>query len=194
MELGEMFPDETTATAWFEQARWPDGRVCGHCGSDDTYGTPNRKPQPYRCSGCKQYFSARTGTVLAHSRLPLRKWAFAVYLVLTNLKSVSSIKLRRDLKVTQKTAWFMLHRIRAAWVQDQTVRFAGPVEVDETYVGRLERNKHESRRNRAGRGPVGKMAVVGQSNIRELDTGAQMESVVQAMCGRRLTYNELIAA
>ena len=118
MELTEMFPDEDAAVAWFETVRWADGRRCPHCGVTDTYGTPNRRPMPYRCSGCKTYFSVRTGSVLANSRLPLRKWAFAIYLVLTNLKSVSSMKLHRDLGVTQKTAWFMLHRIRQAWIQD----------------------------------------------------------------------------
>lgn len=183
MELAEMFPDETAATVWFENARWPNGRVCADCASADTYEAPNRKPQPYRCSGCKQYFLVRTGTVLANSRLPLRKWAFAVYLVLTNLNSVSSMKLHCDLKVTQKTAWFMLHRIRQVWVQDRAVRFAGPVEVYETNVGRSERNKYESARIRAGRGPVGKVAVVG---IKDRDSGKVAARVVENVVGPTL--------
>ena len=89
--------------------------------------------------------------------MPLRKWAFAIYLELTSLKSVSSMKLHRDLGVTQSTAWFMLHRIREAWSRS----FAGPVEVDETYVGGKERNKHERKKLHAGRGPVGKTTVIG---------------------------------
>ena len=91
----------------------------------------------------------------------MRKWALAVYLVCTNLKSVSSMKLHRDIGVTQKTAWFMLHRIRETWAVESGVVFAGPVEVDEAYFGGLERNKHESKKLKAGRGTVGKVAVVG---------------------------------
>lgn len=160
LEMADLFADEAKAEAWFEAERWPEGRRCPHCGSDDTYETPKRKPMPYRCKGCKTYFSVRTGTALQHTRVPLRKWAYAIYFVLTNLKSVSSMKLHRDLGVTQKTAWFMLHRIRTTFVQSPE-RFFGPVEVDTTYVGGLEGNKHASKRLRAGRGPVGKTAVVG---------------------------------
>ncbi len=133
-ELTEMFPDEEAAVRWFEGVCWPDGRICPRCRGENTRETPRRKPMPYWCSDCKSYFSVRTGTALECSRLPLRKWAFAIYLVLTNLKSVSSMKLHRDLKVTQKTAWFMIHRIREAWADDNDT-FDGPVEIDETYMG-----------------------------------------------------------
>ena len=94
------------------------------------------------------------------SLLPLRKWAFAIYLHLTSLKGVSSMKLHRDIGVTQKTAWFMLQRIRKAWESDDSP-FAGPVEIDETYMGGRERNKHKGQKLKAGRGTVGKTAVVG---------------------------------
>ena len=94
------------------------------------------------------------------SLLPLRKWAFAIYLHLTSLKGVSSMKLHRDIGVTQKTAWFMLQRIREAWESDDWP-FTGPIEIDETYMGGRERNKHKSRKLKAGRGTVGKTAVVG---------------------------------
>ena len=97
------------------------------------------------------------------SKLPLRLWAWAIYLEMTSLKGVSSMKLHRDLNIRQATAWFMLHRIREAFADVRMV-FDGPVEVDESYFGGLERNKHESKKLRAGRGPVGKTAVVGMKD------------------------------
>ena len=95
---------------------------------------------------CRSYFSVRTGTAIARSNVPLRKWALAIYLCLTSLKSVSSMKLHRDIGVSQKTAWFMLHRIREAWQVETGGVFAGPVEVDETFIGGKAHNMHASRR------------------------------------------------
>ena len=161
LELARMFPDEQTATAWFERYVWSDGRCCGHCGSIVTRPVPHAKPMPYWCTDCRSYFSVRTGTALERSKVPLRKWAFAIYLEITSLKSVSSMKLHRDLGVTQSTAWFMLRRIREAWGSPAKNAFSGPVEVDETYMGGKERNKHEHKKLHAGRGPVGKTAVIG---------------------------------
>ena len=113
--LMDIFPDEDTARRWFEAAVWGAHRCCGKCGSLKTREVPNAKPMPYWCTDCRSYFSVRTGTALEQSKVPLRKWAIALYLELTSLKSISSMKLHRDLHVTQKTAWFMLHRIREAW-------------------------------------------------------------------------------
>ena len=156
-----MFPDEASAVAWFERTIWFDGRCCGHCGCLNTKPVPNAKPMPYWCPDCRKYFSVRTGTPMARSNIKLRKWVIAIYLCLTSLKSVSSMKLHRDIGVSQPAAWFMLHRIREAWALQPQGAFVGPVEADETFVGGREKNKHEARRLHAGRGPVGKMAVVG---------------------------------
>ena len=161
--LMEMFPNEETAAQWFEAQVWPDGRCCGHCGCVGTKTVPNANPMPYWCPSCRSYFSVRTGTALERSRVPLRKWAIAIYLEITSLKSVSSMKLHRDLGVSQPTAWFMLHRIREGWKSsDGGGQFAGPVEVDETYFGGKRRNMSNAKREElTGRGAIGKTAVVG---------------------------------
>ena len=158
-----MFYSEDVATRWFEQTLWPEQRCCGHCGSIATSEVPNRKPMPYRCRDCRKYFSVRTGTPIAKTNLPLRKWAVAIYLELTSLKSISSMKLSRDIGVSQPAAWFMLHRIREGWSGlSGNPPFSGPVEVDETYMGGKRRNMStEKREALTGRGPVGKVAVAG---------------------------------
>ncbi len=162
IELTEMFPDEDSAVRWFEAIHWSEGRYCGKCGSVETRKIPDRKPMPYWCNGCKSYFSVRTGTSMEKSRLPLRKWVFAVYLYVTSLKGVSSMKLHRDLKITQKTAWYMLHRLREAWDESGLEAMLGPVEVDETYIGGKRKNMPKAKRKLlTGRGAVGKTAVIG---------------------------------
>ena len=163
-DLFDMFPNEDAAREWVESVIWPNGRCCGKCGSTNTRPA-SHKTMPYWCTDCRGYFSVKTGTPLASSNIPLRKWAIAIYLCLTSLKSVSSMKLHRDLKVSQKTAWFMLHRIREAWMpKSGGGKFAGPVEVDETYMGGKRANMSNAKRKElagAGRGAVGKTAVVG---------------------------------
>ncbi len=162
MQLMEMFPTEEAATMWFESVLWTRERCCGHCGSVRTKEA-SHKYMPYWCSDCRSYFSVRTGTPMANSKVPLRKWAIAIYLCLTSLKSIASMKLGRDIGVSQPTAWFMLHRIREAWAGNKgDGDYSGPVEVDETYIGGKRRNMSKSKREAlTGRGSVGKTAVVG---------------------------------
>lgn len=141
MELFEMFPDEESARLWFEAQIWSHGPVCPQCGAQDRVAeVPNHNPMPYHCGDCRKYFSVRIGTVLEQSKVSLRKWAIAIYLEATSLKGVASMKLHRDLKVTQKTAWFMLHRIRESWAHDRSEMFDGPVEADETFFGGKMKN------------------------------------------------------
>ena len=129
-----MFPDEDTAIRWFENLVWENGRYCPRCGCNKTRVAAKTSGLPYYCPGCRRAFSVRIGTTLERSKVPLRKWAFAIYLEMTSLKGVSSMKLHRDLRISQKTAWFMLHRIRESWAVECEEPFRGPVEVDETYI------------------------------------------------------------
>ncbi|MDE0440200.1 MAG: IS1595 family transposase [bacterium] len=116
LQLAHMFPDEDAARQWFEAIVWPDGRKCPYCASDRTREASHAR-MPYWCTPCRKYFSVRTNTVMAASKVPLRKWAYAIYLDLTSLKGVSSMKLHRDIDVAQKTAWFMQQRIREAFCE-----------------------------------------------------------------------------
>ena len=184
-ELMDMFPTEKAATKWFEDVFWRGSRHCGKCGSVNTREVPNAKPMPYWCTDCRSYFSVRTGTAIARSNVPLRKWAIAIYLCLTSLKSVASMKLSRDIGVSQPTAWFMLHRIREAWAEDDDDQFDGPVEVDESHFGGERRNMSLSKRKamNKSRGPVGKTAVVG---VKDRDSNEVRAEVVRRTDGATL--------
>ncbi|MCY4237211.1 MAG: IS1595 family transposase [Rhodospirillaceae bacterium] len=134
VQLMDLFPTDEVAERWFMDVRWPGGVRCPKCGSHNIQERPTRKPQPYRCRDCRKDFSLKTGTLMQGSPLGYRVWVLALFLYSTNLKSVSSMKLHRDLDVTQKTAWHLAHRIRETW-NDNIPLFAGPVEVDETFMG-----------------------------------------------------------
>ena len=176
LEITRQFDTPEKGEAWFIEQRWPNGVACPHCGSLNVATVTSRNPQPFRCRDCRKHFSVKTGTVLHSSNISLDKWAIAFYLYMTNLKGVSSMKLHRDLGITQKAAWHMAHRIRETLAVTGN-RFAGPVEVDETYIGGKERNKHESKKIHAGRGAVGKAAVVG---MKDRETGQVATAAVES--------------
>ena len=152
VEAVKVFSDEEATERLFIQTRWPNGVACPFCGSLDIRERRTRKPQPFRCGDCKGNFSVKTGTVMHGSNLSLGKWGLAMYLLSTSLKGVLSMKLHRDLGITQKAAWHLAHRIRKAWESKQGL-FSGPVEVDETYVGGKVTGQ--------GSGPKGKAIVAG---------------------------------
>ena len=163
VELMDMFPDEETAEYWFEDVIWPEGRTCPECDSENTYVCKGKAKVPYRCRDCLKYFSVKTGTVMRNSPIPLRKWAIAIFLNLVSLKGVSSMRLHRDIGISQKSAWHIQHRIREAFKEDARWKrmFENAVEADESYFGGRKK-KHIK-----GRGVVGKAIVAG---VKERET------------------------
>ena len=140
------------------------------------------------CTDCRSYFSIKTGTLLAYTQLPLRKWVYAIYLHVTNLKGISSMKLHREIGVSQPAAWYMLQRIRKAFddSDDDNGPFDGPVEVDESYFGGKRANMSNAERKEradAGRGTVGKTAVVG---MKDRETNRVRAAVVATTDGQTL--------
>ena len=117
----EKIPDEEAARLYFEDKRWGDTPCCGHCDSSNVVETKNHKPMPYRCRDCRKHFSVRTGTVLAESRLPLKVWLMAIYMMTTARKGIPSTQMARELGITQKSAWFLAQRIRGN-MDEQQVR------------------------------------------------------------------------
>lgn len=157
-ELFQMFPDAESARTYFEQKRWPNGAICPSC--NEAKRIDARKDGFYRCNACLNDFTVRTGTIFERSKVPLHKWLYAMYLLVTARKGISSLQLAKQIGVTQKTAWFMLQRLREACGNDPT-KLAGIVECDETYIGGKEGAKHELDKLKMGRGTVGKTAVIG---------------------------------
>ena len=183
VQIIKKFPDDETAEKWFIKQRWPHGAECPHCHSHNIQNNVKHPTMTYRCRDCRKFFSVKTGTVMQASNLGYQVWALASYILMTGLKGTSSMKLHRDLGITQKTAWHLAHRIRESW-ENKNEKFVGPIEVDETYFGGREKNRHLNKKLHLGRGPSGKTAVVG---IKDRETNQVAAAVVSA-CDRRTLH------
>ena len=125
VSLMKQFPDDETAEKWFIKQRWGDEITCPKCSSHNIQVKTAHPEMHHRCRSCRKLFSVKTGTVIQGSNLGYQKQAIAIFLMTTNLKGVSSLKLHRDLEITQKAAWHLAHRIRQVYLNDTDVKFAG---------------------------------------------------------------------
>lgn len=150
IQIADYFNTEDKCKQAIAQERWGEGNaVCPYCGCTHTYMTAEGR---YICKDCAKHFSVTVGTIFENTKVSLRKWFMAMYLVSSHKKGVSSLQLSRDIKVTQKTAWFMLHKIRGLYGQSDAISLGGEVEMDEMYLGGRETNKHESKRTEGTQG------------------------------------------
>ena len=160
VELLRMFPDQDSCYEWLERVRWNSEPSCAHCGAVDKISPPKKKPHAYWCGHCRKHFTVTTGTIMHATKTPLQNWIVAIYSVMTARKGVSAMQLSKELGVQYRTAWYMLHRIREACAGGE-FRLDNIVEMDEAYIGGKEAAKHADKKLRAGRGAVGKTAVIG---------------------------------
>jgi transposase-like protein len=163
LDLMNAFPDEQSCIDQLTSIRWRDGEFCPYCGSTKVYHFSDRKT--HKCGDCKSRFSIKVGTIFEDTKLPLRKWFIAMWMITSHKKGIASVQLAKDLGITQKSAWFVLHRLRhAARTQSFNAPLEGVNEMDSTFVGGLEKNKHASKRTGGTQGGAGKAVVLGIKN------------------------------
>ena len=167
------FPDNESATTYLESILWSGGAACKRCGNVENL-TKQKDGHNSWCKACRKYFNVRTNTPMERSNISVRNWVIAIYMMMTARKSISSLQLSKELDITQKSAWFMMQRIRECFDVEYAEKLDGVVEVDEAYLGGKNKNKHKSKRQKGIAGGAGKMSVVG---IKQRNGGVRLKVI-----------------
>lgn len=164
IELMSFFSSQNTCKEYLEDVRWSGDRECPHCGHNKSYVL--KQDFTYKCADCKKLFSVTKGTIFENSPIPLQKWFAAIYLITSHKKGISSLQLHRDLGITQKSAWFLLQRVRfAIRTKSYNMPLTGIVEIDESYIGGKNKNRHDNKKveSSQGRSTKDKTAILGMA-------------------------------